>query len=248
MRLDGKVGVVTGAQQGIGAAIVEAFAREGTSVVANWLDDEKGAIAVAGRARDGAVTLIQGDVRQAADIERMLDAADALGGVDIFVNNAAIYPRVPLLDMTEAEFDRLISVNLRGSFLGMQRAARRMTTLGKAGVIINISSRAAFAGATVGGVHYVASKAGVLGLTRAGALELGPHRIRVNTIAPGLADTAQPRHGMTEAEIAESGRATPVGRIATPEDIAHMAVFLASDEASHVTGQTMHVNGGQVLS
>jgi len=250
MRLKDRVVVVTGAQQGIGAAIVEACAREGAHVVVNWLDDADSAQALTERASALGVRAeaVQGDVSAADDVERLLDAADSLGGVDVMVNNAAVYPRVPLLEMREEDFDSLIAVNLRGSFLGMQRAARRMVAKGRGGVVINLSSRAAFAGAYAGGVHYVASKAGVLGLTRAGALELAPHAIRVNTIAPGLADTAQPRYGMSEAEIAEAGRLTPLGRIARPEDIAHMAVFLASDEASHVTGQTLHVNGGQVLT
>ena len=250
MRLKGEVAVVTGAQQGIGAAIADAYAREGADVVINWLDDESGAQEVAERARAHGVRAetVRGDVSLAGDVEALLEVADGLGGVDVMVNNAAIYPRVPLLEMREDEFDALIAVNLRGTFLGMQRAARRMVAKGGGGVIINLSSRAAFAGARTGGVHYVASKTGVLGLTRAGALELAGQRIRVNAIAPGLVDTAQPRYGMTEEEIAEAGRLAPLGRIAQPEDIAHMAVFLASDEASHITGQTVHVNGGQVLT
>jgi NAD(P)-dependent dehydrogenase (short-subunit alcohol dehydrogenase family) len=97
-------------------------------------------------------------------------------------------------------------------------------------------------------VHYVSSKAGLVGLTRATALELAPYRIRVNAIAPGLTDTAQPRYGMTEEEVQERGREVPLGRMATPDDIADMAVFLASEEARYVTGQTLHVNGGQYLS
>jgi NAD(P)-dependent dehydrogenase (short-subunit alcohol dehydrogenase family) len=250
MRLLNKVAVVTGAQQGIGAAIVEAYAREGANVVLNWLDDESGATEVATRARAHGVSveMIRGDVSKSSDIEAMLDLAQTLGGLDIMVNNAAIYPRVALLDMRESDFDGLMSVNLRGTFLGMQRAAQRMVAGNKPGIIINLSSRAAVAGAVSGGVHYVASKTGVQGLTRAGALELAPHGIRVNTIAPGLADTAQPRYGMSEEEIEQAGRLTPLGRIAQPEDVANMAIFLASNEASHVTGQTLHVNGGQVLT
>ena len=244
MRLRGRTAVITGAQQGIGAAIAVACAREGADVIVNWLDDEAAARGVAERARAHGVRCetVRADVAVAADVEGLLDAADALGGVDVMVNNAAIYPRVPLLEMREEDFDELIAVNLRGTFLGIQRAARRMVAKGRGGTIINLSSRAAFAGARTGGVHYVASKTGVLGLTRAGALELAEHRIRVNAIAPGLVDTAQPRYGMTEEEIAEAGRLAPLG------DIAHMAVFLACDEASHVTGQTVHVNGGQVLT
>ena len=249
MRLKGKVAVVTGAQQGIGEAIACACAREGADVVINWLDDEARANRVAERVREHSVrgVLVQGDVSAPDDIARMIDAADALGGVDVMVNNAAIFPRVPLLEMTGDDWDAVHRINLRGSFLGLQAAARRMVAHGRGGVILNFSSRAAFVGSP-DGVHYVAAKAGVLGLTRAAALELAPHRIRVNTIAPGLVDTAQPRFGMTEEEIEAAARSNPQGRIAQPEDIAGVALFLASDEASHMTGQTLHVNGGEVLT
>jgi 3-oxoacyl-[acyl-carrier protein] reductase len=213
MRLEGKVAVVTGAQQGIGEAIALAFAREGAHLVVNWLDDEAAAQAVADgvRGHGGRAELVRGDVAEARDIGRLIDTADALGGVDLMVNNAAIFPRVALLDMSEDDWDAVHRVNLRGSFLGLQAAARAMVAHGRGGAIVNFSSRAAFAGSPRG-VHYVATKAGVLGLTRAAALELAPHRIRVNAIAPGLVDTAQPRYGMTEAEIAEAGRRNPLGR------------------------------------
>ena len=117
---------------------------------------------------------------------------------------------------------------------------------GNGGSIVNLSSASAFRGSP-NGVHYAASKAGVLGLTRAAALDLAPHRIRVNAIAPGLTDTAQPRYGMSEEEIAAAGAAIPLGRIATPDEVAALAIFLLSDESSQITGQTLHINGGQYL-
>ena len=117
---------------------------------------------------------------------------------------------------------------------------------GNGGSIVNLASVAAFR-CSPDGVHYAASKAGVIGLTRAIALDLAPHRIRVNAIAPGTTDTAQPRYGMSEEELAAAGDAIPLGRIATPEDVAALAVFLLSGESAHVTGQTLHVNGGQFL-
>jgi NAD(P)-dependent dehydrogenase (short-subunit alcohol dehydrogenase family) len=122
-----------------------------------------------------------------------------------------------------------------------------MVAAGRSGSIVNLTSGAAFR-SSPRGVHYVASKGGVLSMTRAMALELAPYRIRVNAIAPGLTDTAQPRHGNSEAELAEAARAIPLGRMAQPEEIARTALFLASEDAAFITGQTVHVNGGSYFS
>jgi 3-oxoacyl-[acyl-carrier protein] reductase len=135
-----------------------------------------------------------------------------------------------------------MGVNLKGSAFTAQAAARAMVAAGRGGNIINMSS-GAVRGTPVG-VHYSATKNGVVAITRSMALALAPHRIRVNAIAPGLTDTAQPRYGNTDAEVREMGAALPLGRLGTPEDIAAMAVFLASDQASWITGQVQHVNGG----
>ena len=156
--------------------------------------------------------------------------ASELGAPTILVNNAGVFPRVEFLAMTESDWDHVIDVNLKGSFLCAQAAARRMVEAGRGGAIVNLGS-VAMRGAPLG-VHYSASKAGVMGLTRAMALALAPHRIRVNAIAPGLTDTAQPRYGNTEAELVEMGRQIPLGgRMATPEEIARVAVFLAAEDA-----------------
>jgi 3-oxoacyl-[acyl-carrier protein] reductase len=170
-----------------------------------------------------------------------------LGPVDVLVNNAAVFPRVPLLEMSENDWDYVLDTNLKGSFFCAQAAAKAMIAAGKQGAIINLTSGAAFRGSPRG-VHYCASKGGVLSMTRQMALELAPHRIRVNAIAPGLTDTAQPRYGMTEDELQAAGHALPLGRLAQPDDIAKAAVFLASDEAGFITGQCLHVNGGGYLA
>lgn len=248
MRLAGKVALVTGAQQGIGRAIALAYGREGASVVVNYLDDQAAAEQIATRIREygtGAV-VVAGSVAQATDVRRMIEAGETLGGIDILVNNAGIFPRVAFLEMREAQWDKVLNVNLKGTFLCTQAVARQLVARGRGGAMINLASGAAFR-SSPRGVHYVSSKAGIVGLTRATALELAPYRIRVNAIAPGLTDTAQPRYGMSEAELQEAGQQVPLGRMATPDDIATMAVFLASEEAHHITGQTMHVNGGQYL-
>ena len=249
MRLESMTIVVTGAQQGIGAAIARGVAREGANVVVNYLDDESSAQAVAAdiAATGTKAILVPGSVTDRDAIRRLVEAGLELGGsrrLDGFVNNAGIFPRVPFLNLTDADWDAVHEVNLKGAFRCTQAAAKAMIGAGDGGSIVNLASVAAFR-CSPNGAHYVASKAGVIGLTRAAALELAPHRIRVNAIAPGLTDTAQPRYGMSEEELAAAGARIPLGRIATADDIAALAVFLLSRESAHITGQTLHVNGGE---
>jgi NAD(P)-dependent dehydrogenase (short-subunit alcohol dehydrogenase family) len=248
MRLAGKVALVTGAQQGIGKAIALAYGREGANVVVNYLDDRAAAEEVAGqiRAAGSQAIALAGSVARSKDVSAMVEAGAALGGIDILVNNAGIFPRVEFLAMTEAQWDEVLNVNLKGAFFCTQAVARPLVQQGRPGAVINLASSAAFR-SSPRGVHYVSSKAGIVGLTRAAALELARYRVRVNAIAPGTTDTAQPRYGMTEEELQAAGRQVPLGRMAVPDDVAHLAVFLASDEAGHITGQTMHINGGQYL-
>jgi NAD(P)-dependent dehydrogenase (short-subunit alcohol dehydrogenase family) len=248
MRLAGKVALVTGAQQGIGKAIALAYGCGGAHVVVNYLDDQAAAEEVVGqiRAAGSQAIALAGSVARLRDVDAMVEAGAVLGGIDILVNNAGIFPRVEFLDMTEAQWDEVLNVNLKGAFFCTQAVARQLVQQGRPGAVINLASSAAFR-SSPRGVHYVSSKAGIVGLTRATALELARYRIRVNAIAPGTTDTAQPRYGMTEEELQAAGRQVPLGRMAVPDDIAHLAVFLASDEAGHITGQTMHINGGQFL-
>lgn len=246
--LSGRVALVTGAQQGIGWAIALAYAAAGADVAVNWLDDAAAAETVAEgvRAQGRRAVLVQADVADVAAAGAMVaEAVAALGRLDVLVNNAGVFPRVPMLDMREADWDLVLGVNLKGTFFCAQAAARAMVAAGGGGSILSLGSRSM--GGTVRGVHYTASKGGIAAMTKAMALELAPHRIRVNCIAPGLTDTAQPRYGNSEAEIAAMGAAVPLGRMAQPEDIAGAAVFLASDAASCITGQTIHVNGGSYM-
>ena len=244
MRLEGTVALVTGAQQGIGRAIAVALARDGADVGVNFLDDAAAAEGVAGEVRGlgrRAVT-VQGDVSKAASVEAMVKAVSAaLGPPEVLVNNAGVFPRASFLELPELEWDHVLGVNLKGSFLCAQAVARALVAANRPGAIVNISSSAVRGDPR--GVHYSSSKAGIVGLTRAMALALAPHRIRVNAIAPGLTDTAQPRYGNTEEQIAERAREIPLGRIAQPEEIAKVAVFLASSESGWVTGELIHVNG-----
>jgi NAD(P)-dependent dehydrogenase (short-subunit alcohol dehydrogenase family) len=248
MRLAGRVALVTGAQQGIGKAIALAFGREGANVVVNYLDDEAAgeAIVKSIHASGGRATAVPGSVARVGDVRLMVEAGQAFGGIDILVNNAGIFPRVDFLHMTEAQWDEVLNVNLKGTFFCTQTVIRQLVEQARPGAVVNLASSAAFR-SSPRGVHYVSSKAGIVGFTRATALELARYRIRVNAIAPGTTDTAQPRYGMSEEELQAVGRQVPLGRMAVPDDIAQIAVFLASEEASHITGQTMHVNGGAYL-
>lgn len=240
------VAIVTGAQQGIGAATVRALARNKMNCVVNYLDDEiaarklvRDAMAMGARA-----TAVAADVSTPEGVARLIAAAADLGTLWALVNNAAIFPRRPLLELTDQDWDALMSVNLRGPFLCLRECARVMVGNGEGGSIVNISSLAAVQ-PSARGTHYAAAKAGIVGLTRAAASELGVHKIRVNAVAPGLTDTAQPRYGLSEDEIAEVAAAIPIGHLAKPDDIADVIAFLCSDASRHITGQVLHVNGGQ---
>lgn len=251
MKLTGRVALVTGAQQGIGAAVAVALAGEGADVALSWLDDRAAAEAVAARigAAGRRAHLVRADVSRLAEIEAMVgETVRALGAPDILVNNAGVYPRVPLLEMRESDWDHVLDINLKAGCFATIAMAKALIAAGRpGGSVINLSS-SAIRGA-VRGVHYSASKGGVVSMTRALALELAPYNIRVNAIAPGLTDTAQPRYGNSDDELVEMARTTiPLrGRLLTPEQIARTAVFLASDDASATTGQVLHVNGGSYM-
>lgn len=241
----GSVALVTGAQQGIGRAAAAALASAGADVAINFLDNEEDAnvTAQACRLHGRKVAVVQGDVSRRADAERMVaDCVALLGHIDILINNAGVFPRVKFVDMTDAQWDHLIDINLKGGFLCAQAASRQMIAAGRGGAIVNLSS-GALRGVKLG-VHYSASKGGVVSMTRAMALELAPHGIRVNAVAPGLTDTAQPRHEHTDEQLLALGRALPLGRVGTPAEIADAITFLVSPMASFITGQTLHVNGG----
>ena len=249
MDLSGKVVLVTGAQQGIGRAIALHCAAAGADVAVNWLDDEATANRIAGdiRAAGHRALSVRSDLGRLTEIEAMVATVEeGLGPIDVLVNNAGVFPRVPFLELGESDWDFVLDVNLKGTCFCAQAVAKRMVAAGRSGAIINLTSGAAYRGSPRG-AHYCASKGGVVSLTRQMALELAPYRIRVNAIAPGLTDTAQPRYGSSEAEIAAMAQAIPLGRIAQPDDIARTAVFLASDEAGFTTGQILHVNGGGYL-
>src|SRR5436309_5579304 len=245
-RCTGKVVLVTGAQRGIGRAIAIRFAEAGADVALNYLDDKAAAefaakeITAPGR----RATTIGADIAKPEQARRLVaDAERALGPSDVLVNNAAIFPRGPFLELTEDTWHAVLDTNLKATFVCAQEAARRMVAAGRPGAIINVSSGAPYRG-SMRATAYMASKLGIVGLTRGMARELTPHGIRVNAVAPGVTNTAMPRLGNSDEALAALGRSNPTGRLAEPDDIADVVVFLATDDARYVVGQLIHVNGG----
>src|SRR5438477_516156 len=245
-RCAGKIVLVTGAQRGIGRAVAVRFAEAGADVALNFLDDEASAKSAAAEitALGRRAVTLAADVAKPQDARRLVAEAErALGPLDVLVNNAAIFPRAPFLELSEDTWDAVLATNLKSTFVCSQEAARRMVAAGRPGVIINLSSGAPYRG-SMRATAYMASKPGIVGLTRGMAREPGPQGIRVNGVAPGITNTAMPRLGNTEESLAALGRANPSGRLAEPDDIADVIVFLATDAARYLVGQLIHVNGG----
>jgi 3-oxoacyl-[acyl-carrier protein] reductase len=245
-KLAGKVAVVTGASKGIGAEIASQLAAEGASVVVNYASSKEGADrVVAGIVKKGGKAVaVHANMAQENDIRRLFaEAKKAFGKVDILVNNAGVYEFIPLEEVTAEKFHRMFDINVLGLILASQEAAKQFGPEG--GNIINISSIAATSAPPTASV-YSATKAAVNAVTRSLAQELGPRKIRVNSINPGMIET-QGLHtsGITESEFrAETEAQTPLRRIGQPQDIAPMAVFLASSDSAWITGESFYITGG----
>ncbi|MGB7160552.1 MAG: glucose 1-dehydrogenase [Tepidisphaeraceae bacterium] len=245
-KLQGKVAVVTGASKGIGASIAIHLAAEGAAVVVNYSSDKDGAQRVVGEitGNGGRAVAVQANLAKEADVRRLFaEAKRAFAALDILVNNAGVYEFAPIEDVTVEHFHRMFDVNVLGLILASQEAVKLFGDGG--GDIINISSVAATAAPATTSV-YSATKGAVDTITRSLAKELGPRKIRVNSINPGMVDT----EGVRSAGIHESDfrkvveSQTPLGRIGQPADIAPAAVFLASSDSAWLTGETIHIGGG----
>jgi NAD(P)-dependent dehydrogenase (short-subunit alcohol dehydrogenase family) len=247
MRFAGQVAVVTGGANGIGRACAEAFGAEGAAVVIADIDAEAGsAVARAIEAAGGRATFVKTDVGEAAQAQRLIDRTlAAFGRLDVLINNAGIIRTAEFLEISEADFDAVLRVNLKGVFLVGQAAARAMVAQGK-GAIVNMSSTNAVV-AIPNQVPYVTSKGGVNQLTKVMALALADKGIRVNAIGPGsiLTDLLQAVM-RDEAARRKILSRTPMGRCGEPAEVAKVALFLASDDASYLTGQTIYPDGGRL--
>jgi galactitol 2-dehydrogenase len=256
MKLEGKVAIVTGGARGIGAAICRRYADEGARVaVADILGDEAEALAgEIGREAFG----VQLDITRRASIDAMVEAVLArAGGIDVLVNNAAIFEMAPLLEITEASYDKQFAVNVKGLLFTLQAVAAQMVKRKKGGKIVNFASQAGRRGEPLVAV-YCASKAAVISLTQSAGLALIKDGINVNGIAPGVVDT--PMWDQVDALFAkyeglplgekkrQVGLAVPYGRMGVPEDLTGAAVFLASPDADYVVAQTLNVDGGNWMS
>ncbi len=244
-KLKGKVAVVTGASKGIGAAIATSLAAEGASVVINYASSKAGAEAVVARIKQagGSAIAVQGDVSKPSDAQAIVDAGvKEFGRLDILVNNSGVYEFAGLDDITEANFHRHFNVNVLGLLLATQAAAKHM---GEGASIINIGSvvtRITPPGSAV----YTATKGAVDSITGVLSRELGPRRIRVNTLSPGMVETEGAHTaGLIGSDFEKGAVAqTPLGRIGQPNDIASIAVFLASDDSGWLTGERLYAGGG----
>lgn len=246
-RLDGKVAAITGGNQGIGLGIAQRFIREGAAVAICYRSDAAGSERVAEnlRAGGGTAVAIQADISKLADGQRFIsETVSQLGGLDIFVNNAGVEKRADFWDVTEADYDFVLDVNLKGLFFATQAAVRYLMQAKRPGKIINISS-----------VHeelpfphfssYCASKGGVKMLTRNLSIELAPLNITINNIAPGAIETPINKNLLNDpVKLKSLLENIPLRRLGKPEDVASVAAFLASDESSYVTGTTFVVDGG----
>ncbi len=246
--LTNKIALVTGARRGMGAADARALASQGAKVVITDMDEEECQPVVQEIIENGGeATCFRMDVSNASEVNEVFDKViEKYGRLDILVNNAGIYTPKPFLELTEEEWDKTLDINLKGQFLCAQRAAKEMAK-NKWGRIINIAS---IASGQVGvgvdaSAHYTASKGGVTGMTETLAIELAPLGINVNVIGPGVIDTPMVSADQIPKEQMDAMLARlPIKRMGKPEEVAAMVVFLASDEASYVTGATFFVDGG----
>ncbi|MDA9546270.1 dehydrogenase [Bradyrhizobium sp. CCBAU 45321] len=249
MKLSGKVAAITGAARGIGKACAKRFLDDGVKVVISDVDAEGLAATAAELARPDALRTVVGNVAKRADVDQLVaTAVKEFGRLDIMVNNAGVARNRDILDITEEEFDEILGINLKGAFFGVQAAARQMIAQGGGGVVINMSSVNALL-AIPSLATYAMSKGGMKQLTSVAAVALAPHNIRVVAVGPGTILTDMVKSSIYTSDDARKTvmSRTPAGRGGEPSEVASVVAFLASDDASYITGQTIYPDGGRLV-
>ncbi|MDF2723833.1 MAG: fabG 2 [Paenibacillus sp.] len=247
-KLKGKTALVTGAAQGMGKAIAKLLAQHGANVVLNDLnEDVLKANTAEIQAEGGAALWVKGDVSRRDEVERIVsEAVQACSTIDILVNNAGILRSTAFIDIEEQEWDLMMGVNLKGVYL-CTRAVLPLMIGQQGGKIINMSSSAGRSVSTLGGAHYTASKAAVLGVTRHLAKELAPYHIYVNAVCPGLIDTEMVRATCPPERIQAYERSFPIQRLGTTREVANLVLYLASEDSTYITGASIDINGGDLM-
>jgi len=247
-RFADRVALVTGAAQGMGYAIAARLLRDGANVVladinADGLQAAAGTLA----ASHGEILAVQVDVTSGKDVSAMVQQAhERFGAVDILVNNAGVLRSTRVESIADSEWDLVVNTNLKATFLCAQAVLDGMKSR-RYGKIVNMASMAGRATSTLGGAHYTAAKAGVLGLTRHLARELAPHRINVNAVSPGIVDTPMVAAALPPERRQQLAASIPFERMATPDEVASLVAFLASDEAAYITGASVDIHGGELI-
>ena len=244
----GKVALITGAAQGMGRAVAERMAAAGARLVLNDRNPQTlQATAADLEGKAAGVEAVAGDVSCSRDVSRLVErASERFGAIHILVNNAGVLRPTAVIEMEEEEWDRVVNVNLKGTYLCSRAVLPVMRREGW-GRIVNFSSTAGKSVSTLGGAHYTAAKAGVLGFTRHLAKEEAPYGITVNAVCPGLIDTEMVRDTIDPERMQSYARSFPISRLGKPAEVAELVVFLASDRAAYITGASLDINGGDLM-
>ena len=246
--LAGKVAIVTGAGQGMGYAVAHRLAAAGASLVVNDVNAAAAERTAESLQEAGhAASAVPGDVASSQDVDCIVEATlDRYGSIHILINNAGVLRPTAVIDIEETEWDLVVNVNLKGTYLCSRAVLPAMRAAGW-GRIVNFSSTAGKNVSTVGGAHYTAAKAGVLGFTRHLAKEAAPYGITVNAVCPGLIDTEMVRATISDEQTSAYAASFPIARLGAPEEVAELVVFLASDRAAYITGASLDINGGDLM-
>jgi 3-oxoacyl-[acyl-carrier protein] reductase len=248
--LTGKVALVTGASSGIGRATAIALGQSGAAIAINYHRNEAGAEETRARVVEagGRAVIIQADVTRAADVHALAGrTTEELGPIDILVNNAgSLIERLKILELTEERWDEVVELNLKSAFLCSQAVTASMMER-RTGAIVNVSSIAGRNGGALGSIHYSTAKGGLIAMTKGFAKELAPYNVRVNAVSPGVIDTPYHEQFSTPEAMRAYVGGIPLARVGKPEEVAKVILFLASDAASYLCGETIEINGGMMM-